>query len=356
MKPPELPTVPGGCLLIVDDEQYVLSALQRLLRRDGYEIVTVDTPTRALALMGERDVGVIISDYRMPEMDGVQFLRRAREAAPEAIRIILSGYAEIHVILSAVNDGGIHKYLTKPWNDEQLRLEVKASFDLYLLAKTNRVLQETLQHRNDELLALAKSLEAEQARQRESFRSTIEMLVALPKLKDPAEVVHTERVRTLCRLIGERLGWAPDRLGQLDLAARLHDIGNLGVDSRILLKNGLLDPEERRAVQRHAVYPEQILQGVAGMEGVVQVLRSHHENFDGSGYPDGLRGAAIPPASQILHLADTFDALCSQRPHRSPKTTQEAVAHITRESGQTFDPELMEPFAAAIATPIEHST
>lgn len=352
MKPLDDHPVDRGCLLIVDDEQYVLSALTRLLRRDGHEIVTAETPTQALALLSARDVGVIISDYRMPEMDGVQFLRRARESAPEAIRIILSGYAEIHAILSAVNDGGIHKYLTKPWNDEQLRLEVKASFDLYGLARTNRRLQETLQRRNDELLALAKSLESEQSRQQEQFRATIEMLVALPKLKDPAEVVHTERVRTICRAVGEHLGWTGDSLARLDLAARLHDVGNLGVDSRILLKSGVLDPEERRAVQQHAVYPQTILQGVAGMEDIVQVLRSHHENFDGSGYPDGLQGAAIPRPSQILHLADAFDALCSQRPYRNPKTAEEAVTHIAQGSGRVFDPELMDAFRVAIGTAI----
>src|SRR5574341_1327163 len=103
-------------LLIVDDEPFVLSALTRLLRRDGYEVVTAPGPNRGIEVLQAQGVGVIISDYRMPEMDGVEFLRRAREVVPDAIRIILSGYAETHAILSAVNDGGIHKYLTKPWN------------------------------------------------------------------------------------------------------------------------------------------------------------------------------------------------------------------------------------------------
>jgi response regulator RpfG family c-di-GMP phosphodiesterase len=348
MKPLEPPAVDRGCLLIVDDEPFVLSALTRLFRKDQHDVVTVESPTRALAVLQERPVGVIVSDYRMPEMDGVQFLRQAREVAPESIRIILSGYAEIHAILSAVNDGGIHKYLTKPWNDEQLRLEVKAGFDQYVLTKTNRVLQETLQRRNDELLALTHSLEAEQRRQQDSFRATIEMLVTLPRLKDPAEVVHTERVRTLCRALAEGLGWSAEQTDPLDLAARLHDVGNLGVDSRILLKNGSLDAEERRAVQLHTIYPEQILNGVRGMEDVIRVLRSHHENFDGSGYPDGLSGGAIPRSSQVLYLADTYDALCSERPYRRPMTGEEAVAQVRRGSGRSFDPELMEPFCRAV--------
>jgi response regulator RpfG family c-di-GMP phosphodiesterase len=335
-------------LLIVDDEPFVLSALTRLLRRDGYEVVTAPGPNRGIELLQAQGVGVIISDYRMPEMDGVEFLRRAREVVPDAIRIILSGYAETHAILSAVNDGGIHKYLTKPWNDEQLRLEIKGGFDLYHLAVTNRELQDTLSRQNEELRTLAKTLAVEQARQREIFRSTIEMLVTLPKLNSPAVVRHSNRVERLCRALGEELGWSGDAMEQLDLAARLHDVGNLAVDSRILLKTGLLTGEERCAVQQHAVIPEQLLSGVPGLEAAVQILRSHHENFDGSGYPEGLKGAAIPQSSQILHLADNYDALCSQRPHREAVAPDKAILEIEREVGRAFDPALIGPFKLAV--------
>lgn len=335
-------------LLIVDDEPFVLSALTRLLRRDGYEVVTAPGPTRGIELLQAQGVGVIVSDYRMPEMDGVEFLRRAREIVPDAIRIILSGYAETHAILSAVNNGGIHKYLTKPWNDEQLRLEIKGGFDLYHLAVTNRELQDTLSRQNEDLRMLAKSLAVEQARQREVFRSTIEMLVTLPKLNSPEVVRHSNRVEQLCRAVGEELGWSDDAMVQLDLAARLHDVGNLAVDSRILLKTDLLTSEERCAVQQHAVIPEQLLSGVPGLEAAVQILRSHHENFDGSGYPDGLRGSAILQPSQILHLADTYDALCSQRPYRAAVTPDQAIVEIEREMGRVFNPELIGPFRLAV--------
>ena len=345
----DTPTVDRGCLLIVDDEQYVLSALKRLFRKDMHEVIAVEAPSRGLDVLRERPVAVIVSDYRMPEMDGVQFLRQAREVAPEAIRIILSGYAEIHAILSAVNDGGIHKYLTKPWNDEQLRLEVKAGFDQYVLSKTNRVLQETLQHRNEELLGLTRSLEAEHARQQENFRATIEMLVAVPKMKHPEEVVHTERVRAICRAMGETMGWTPDDIESLGLAARLHDIGNLGVDARILLKEGQLSAEERSEVQQHTVYPGKMLHGVTGMEEIVRILRSHHENFDGSGYPDGLKGDAIPRAAQILYIADAYDALRLRRPYRLPLSLEEAVTLITRAAARSFDPVLMDPFRSVIS-------
>ncbi len=335
-------------LLIVDDEPFVLNALKRLFRRDGYEVITAEVPSRGLAVLQEEPVGVIISDYRMPEMDGVQLLRRAREVAPHAIRIILSGYAETHAILSAVNDGGIHKYLTKPWNDEQLRLEIKSGFELYQLAATNRELQETLSRQNEELRMLAKSLAVEQARQREVFLATIERLMLLPQLNSSREIRHSDRVQAVCRATGEQLGWGEDRLTSLDLAARLHDVGNLAVDTRILLKNGGLNSEETSAVQQHAVVPGQLLSGVPGMETVAQILRSHHENFDGSGYPDGLSGVAIPPSSQLLRLADTYEALRSRRPYREAVTSDQAIAEIEREAGRAFDPALIEPFKRAI--------
>jgi putative two-component system response regulator len=337
-----------GRLLLVDDEPFVLSALTRLLRRDGYEVITADAPSRGLAVLQEQPIGVIISDYRMPEIDGVQLLRRAREVAPHAIRIILSGYAETHAILSAVNDGGIHKYLTKPWNDEQIRLEIKSAFELYQLAATNRELQERLSCQNEELRTLAKSLAVEQAQQREIFRTAIEMLASIPKLNSPKEVRHSDRVQVLCRSIGERLGWDGGRLTQLDLAARLHDVGNLAVDTRILLKNGPLDSEETRMVQQHSVVPGQLLCGLPGMETVVQILRSHHENFDGSGYPDGLSGDAIPELSRLLRLAHTYEALCSHRPYRGPLTPDQAILEIEREAGRAFDPILIEPLKRAI--------
>ncbi|MFZ5862107.1 MAG: HD domain-containing phosphohydrolase [Nitrospirota bacterium] len=336
-------------LLIVDDEPFVLSSLTRLLRRDGYEVMTADAPSRGLAMLEQGSVGVIISDYRMPEMDGVQLLRRAREVAPHAIRIILSGYAETHAILSAVNDGGIHKYLTKPWNDEQVRLEIKSGFELYHLAATNRELQERLSRQNEELRTLAQSLAVEQARQREIFSATIEMLVSLPRLKRPKETLNGDRTQVVCRAIGERLGLDDTRLSHLDLAARLHDVGNLGVDPMILLKNGPLDSEETHAVQQHAVVPGQLLSGVPGMETVVRVLRSHHENFDGSGYPEGLSGAAIPELSRVLRLGDTYQALRSRRPYREPMTPVQAMMHIEREAGRAFDPTLIEPLTHAIA-------
>lgn len=335
-------------LLIVDDEPFVLSALKRLLRRDGYEVMTAEVPSRGLALLQEEPIGVIISDYRMPEMDGVQLLRRAREVAPYAIRIILSGYAETHAILSAVNDGGIHKYLTKPWNDEQVRLEIKSGFELYHLAATNRELQETLRRQNEELRTLAASLAVEQARQREVFLATIEMLMAFPQLNRSTEIRHSDRVQAVCLATGEQLNWGEDRLTPLHLAARLHDVGNLAVDTGILLKNGLLNAEETRAVQQHAVVPGQLLSGVPGMETVVRILRSHHENFDGSGYPDGLSGGAIPPPSQVLRLADTYEALCSRRPYREAVTSDQAIATIEREAGRAFDPALLDPFKRAI--------
>jgi response regulator RpfG family c-di-GMP phosphodiesterase len=267
---------------------------------------------------------------------------------PDAIRIILSGYAETHAILSAVNDGGIHKYLTKPWNDEQLRLEIKGGFDLYHLAVTNRELQDTLSRQNEDLRVLTKSLEMEQARQREIFRSTIEMLVTLPKLNSPAAVRHSNRVQRLCRAVGEQLGWHADGLAQLDLAARLHDVGNLAVDFKILLKSGSLNAEERFAVQQHAVVPEQLLSGVPGLEAPVQILRSHHENFDGSGYPDGLSGTAIPRPSQVLRFADTYEALCSPRPYREAVSRELAIKEIERDAGRAFDPILIEPFKLAV--------
>jgi len=174
------------------------------------------------------------------------------------------------------------------------------------------------------------------------------MLVALPKMKDPSAVIHTERVRAVCRAMAATIGWSADETELLDLAARLHDVGNLGVDSRILLKDGALTPEERQAVQQHTIHPAQILAGVRGMDDVVRVIRSHHENFDGSGYPDGLKGEAIPRASQMLYLADMYDALCSVRPYRKPMSPQEALAHMTKETGRCFDPALIEPFRSAI--------
>ncbi|MBI4715342.1 MAG: response regulator [Nitrospirae bacterium] len=301
-------------LLLVDDEENILRALYRSLRKEGYEILMTTDPLEGLGLLREKAVSLILSDYRMPAMDGVKFLREAQAIHPDSIRIILSGYAEGGAVISAINEGGVYKFLTKPWEDDQLRVEIRRALERYDLARNNQGLLEEIRRQNEELVQLNRRLHENMAALQESVVRTIETLSLLPVLKDPHLTGHPDGVSVFCRRVGERLGLGPEDLRDLETAAKLHDIGNIAVDSSVLNKPGPLTHVERTEVERHVVLADEVLRPLMGFERIRRIIRHHHERFDGGGYPDGLKGDDIPLLSRIIYLSDVYDSLMSPRP------------------------------------------
>ena len=335
-------------ILVVDDEVSVLNAIYRVFRKEGYQILRSDNPADALKLLNEQVCHLIISDYRMPEMDGVTFLREAMSIRPDAIRMILSGYADSSTIISAINDGGIYKYLTKPWEDDILKSEVRYAIERYELQSVNKKLLDDVKRQNDELkdtnLLLTEKIEEIQ----ENVVRTVEMLSYVSKEKYSCIPTNVDDLYTISHVIGENLGFNDSDLRNLYLATRLHDIGNIGIDCSIFKKNGPLTPEERIQVEKHPIIGASMISFMNGLDEVAKIVRHHHEHFDGSGYPDGLKGDAIPISSRIVIIIDVYDSLTCNRPYRSVMTMDEVFSILENGRGTKFDPYVLDIFLTAI--------
>lgn len=334
----------GYTILIVDDEINILNALYRVFRKEGYEILKTDNPIEAIEILKGHKIHLIISDYRMPEMDGVTFLREAMKLQPDAIRMVLSGYAESSAIISAINDGGIYKFITKPWEDDLLRVEVRHALERYELEHLNSRLLEDVKRRNEVLKDVNQLLSEKIDEIQEGIVNTIEMLSYLSKTKDPKLPDNIEVTSRFGLEVGKRLGIGENDLRNLDRAIRLHDIGNVGIDSCILNKSGALTPEERIEVRRHPAIGEAVLSFLTGFEQVSKIVRHHHEYYDGGGYPDGLKGEDIPLLSRILHIVDVYDSLISSRPYRSAMNDKDVKKILIDGRERMFDPMVLDVF------------
>jgi|SRR5579863_137847 len=317
-------------VLIVDDEINILRSLQRLLRKEPYEVRVAPSSEEGLTQMAQQPPAVVISDYVMPDQNGLEFLKGAQEKCPDAIRVILSGYADLNAILAALNKGQIYHYITKPWDDELLKIEIRKFVERWALLKHQRDMDQNM---------IAQ------------LNSTVEVLSTLPHLKDPKVAGKTERVRKVCLLIGGAYPLSAEGLRELEMAARLHDVGNIGVSSAILNKPGSLTPEERKEVEQHVIIPQFALQPMKTLDSVCRVIRHHHESFDGTGYPDHLKGEDIPVASRILCVAEAFDAFLSDRPFRKALPLEEALMIVKREDGLRFDPKIVSLLIDQIHSP-----
>ena len=331
-------------ILVVDDEVSVLNAIYRVFRKEGYQILRSDNPADALKLLNEHVCHIIISDYRMPEMDGVTFLREAMSIRPDAIRIILSGYADSSTIISAINDGGIYKFLTKPWEDDILKSEIRYAIERYELQGVNKKLLDDVERQNDELKKTNMLLTEKIEEVQENVVSTVEMLSYLSREKYSCIPTNVDDLHTISQEVGRELWFNDSGLKNLYIATKLHDIGNIGIDCGIFKKSGPLTREERIQVEKHPIIGASILSFLNGFDEVSRIVKYHHEYFDGTGYPDGLKGDEIPVASRIVHLIDVYDSLTSSRPYRPSMTKDEACRVLEKGRGTLFDPDVLDIF------------
>lgn len=361
-------TIPQTKILLVDDEINITNALRRLFANQGqYDILTATSGRDALTLLEEEsDIGVIFSDQRMPEMTGVEFLERVKERVPDAVRILLTGYADIDASINAINRGAVFRYLTKPWNDEELLLtatEASRHFHLVtenrrlnlLVAKQNeelknwnsrlkqRVLDQTSQIRakNDALAISNQQL-------RGNLNETIATLSSLIEMRDRGAPAHSRNVADLAHTMAFHLEMDEQQTERLRIAGLLHDIGKIGVPDRYLE----VPPENLEAqglveYRTHAIRGQFALQLVPELQEASLWVRHHHEHFDGSGFPDQLAGNDIPLGSRILAAADHFER--TLRKFSSAKAMSEALSTLQPDWGTVLDPQLMVALSAAAA-------
>ena len=314
-------------LLFVDDEESITKALNRIFRKEGYEIYTALSGQEGLALLKEagKPFSLIISDQRMPGMTGAQFLEKAKKIFPDAMRILLTGYSDMDAVVDAVNKGEIHRYLTKPWNDDELLIQIRHALEEYelrvenrrLLALTRRKnielrelnehLEEKVAERSREIIEKNKELEGINKKLEKSFLNAIRLLFSLVEALNPKLGEYMKEVAPLSREVAEEYGLDRKEIDQIEIAGMLHDIGLLGLPEKILEKDeDDMSEKEFHIFSQHPAIGQICLQPIESLDQVGAIILSHHEHYDGSGFPGGLKGEEIPIGARIIGMVADY--------------------------------------------------
>jgi putative nucleotidyltransferase with HDIG domain len=352
-----------GTLLFVDDEANILSSLKRLFRPFGYRIFTAESGVQGLEIMEREAVDLVVSDMRMPGMNGAQFLEQVNERWPETVRILLTGYAEIGATIDAINKGHIYRYISKPWEDNDIVLAIRHALRQKQLERANRGLEELTRRQNEELKELNANLEEKVKSRTEELRQTMGFLeVAHEKLKQGfvtsirvfsnliemrggAIAGHSRRVAELSRAIARQMEMKEADVQDVFLAALLHDVGKIGFPDYLLEKPfASMTGEERTEVMKHPVKGQTALMALEQLHGAAKLIRSHHEHFDGLGYPDKLVGLEIPLGARIIALANEYDAAQSGTLLSKRLRQADAMLFIQEGSGRRYDPAVVDAF------------
>jgi response regulator RpfG family c-di-GMP phosphodiesterase len=333
-------------VLIVDDDELILRALARILEAAGYEARCYLNPDEALAAIEADAPVVIISDYMMPAMDGVTFLKAARARFPGAVRILCTAAEDFRVALQAVNAGEVFRIISKPWHQQELLATINQAAEAARLRLENERLTAEVQRQNGQLREINLRLE-EMVRHR--TQALLEGLIAALDYRDAETQWHSRRVSLYARRLAQQLGIQEPELTIIEHGALLHDIGKIGVRDRVLLKPGPLTPDEWTEMKRHPELGWALLQRVDYLRPASAIVLQHQERWDGSGYPARLSGEDIVVGARIFHVVDTLDAITSDRPYRKSRPFADARAEISRCMGTQFDPRIAEAFLSVPA-------
>ncbi|AHZ71798.1 response regulator receiver domain-containing protein [Pseudomonas mandelii JR-1] len=355
-------------ILLVDDEESILNSLRRLLRGQPYEVLLATSGEQALDIMAKQPVDLVMSDARMPNMDGATLLAHIHQRHPDTLRILLTGYADLTMIVKAINDGQIDRYISKPWHDEELLLTLRQSF-AYQRSERERLhlVQETWEQ-NEELRLLNATLEKHVASRTAELQQTADMLdLAYEELKHsyvtgtevfsllanlrlpPAKQTNRqiiELVRVYCKLHGLDEGSTRD----LTMAAALYNIGKLSwTDSMMTAPADLLHHNDQERYRGYPKQSESLLMTLDPMKDAARLILHHQERWDGTGFPDRLKGEAIPLGSRWLKLAVDFIELQRGLILERQMNSDEALVYIRQYAGRLYDPDLVEDFIQVCA-------
>jgi response regulator RpfG family c-di-GMP phosphodiesterase len=352
-------------LLFVDDEPNIIAALRRVFRPLGYRIFTAEGGAQGLEVFDREKIDLVISDMRMPVMDGAQFLEQVKHKSPETVRILLTGYADISSTIDAINKGQIYRYIAKPWEDNDICLTVRHALEQSRLTRERDRLEALTRKQNDELRDLNANLEekvrarTEEVRQtmgflevaheklKKSFLTSIRVFSNLIELREGEMAGHSRRVADLARKLALRMGMSEVEAQEVMVAGLLHDIGQIGLPDKLLHKQfNTLSGDDRAAVIKHPIVGQASLMALEQLNGAAKLIRSHHERFDGLGYPDGLRGLEIPLGARVLAVANEFDG--AQMGYMTSKrlNADAALVFIKEGRGRRYDPQVVDAFVA----------
>jgi putative two-component system response regulator len=327
--------------LIVDDEPRLRQVLVHLMRAGGFNCSEAANGEEAVAHLQQHPTTLVMTDLRMPKMDGIGLLRQVRERWPDVAVVMITAVSDVDVAVSCLAMGAMD-YLMKPFHLEEVRARVGQALEKRRLLIENRGYHESLQAK---VAVQARRLE-------ELFLASVQSLAQVLELKDPYTRGHSIRVSDYSAVIARELGIEGEMLRQVELGGHVHDIGKIGVREEVLNKPGKLTDAEYEHIMTHPVVGWRILAPLlAETPAALNIVRSHHERYDGRGIPDRLVGMAIPIEARIAAAADAFDAMTSDRPYRPDGLhVDEAVKEIVRCSGTQFDPDVVAALVRAVDT------
>jgi len=329
-------------ILLVDDEESVCALLSERLSSAGFDCAMRGSGEEALELLESEAFDVIISDLNMPGISGLELLAHVRQKHPLIAFLMVTGVDDIRVGIQAMKQGA-DDYLTKPFQFEVVLASLRKALERKALQAEiedyRRNLEAMVEQRTRQYQAALKRIEM-------TYDETLEALGAALDLRDNETAGHSQRVSHYCMEIAKAMGVEAERLKHIERGSYLHDIGKIGIPDSILLKPGKLTPDEKQIMESHARIGYDLVSRIAFLAPAAEIVLTHQERFDGTGYPQGLLGEEIPLGARIFSVADTLDAMTSDRPYRKALPFSKAYDEINREAGRQFDPNVVKTFLA----------
>lgn len=335
-------------LLIIDDEKNVISSLERFLKKEDYTIFSATSGEEGLEILKNNDIAVVVSDLNMPGMDGLTFFEQIVDEFRSVVKILLTGQGTLESALESINRLQLFGYLTKPWPANEIKAMLRRAFDHYNLTEENKHYQALIIKQNHELAHINEKLE-EKVRKRtvlieDALREGIMMLATAAEEKDKDTGDHLLRIRHISFQMCKAMKLPSDLSETISLFSVIHDVGKIHIPDSILNKPGPLNEDEWVIMKEHTTAGAKILGHKSYYSIARQIARSHHENWDGTGYPDGLAREAIPLPARIVSVADVFDALTNKRPYKEAWEESRAIQEMKNLQGTKFDPEVLSVF------------
>jgi putative nucleotidyltransferase with HDIG domain len=328
-------------ILVIDDEDAIRDAVCSILSQAGFTCQPVNSGREALSILrSDAAVSIVLSDLIMEGMDGLTLLSKVREEFPDIPVVMVTAVDDISVALAAIRNGA-YDYLLKPFEKEQLLAMVRRALETRRLRLENLAYQTKLESLVSARTEMLRKALADLER---SYDITLEALGDALDLKDAETEGHSKRVTAFTIAIARAMDMPQDHVRIIARGAFLHDVGKMAIPDAILRKPGRLSPEEQAIMREHAFLGYQMLRRIPFLKEAADIVYSHQERYDGHGYPRGLRGDQIPIGARIFAIADTFDAMTSDRPYRAAQSISSGRREIERNSGKQFDPEIVKVF------------
>jgi putative two-component system response regulator len=329
-----------GNILIADDEEMIRELINITLAKEGFTCFQAESAEEGLEISRRHQLDMALLDIMMPGRSGIDLLKDLKKENPDTTVLMITAMNDMDTALSCIHYGA-EDYITKPFNLDRVLLTVKNSIEKRRLVLENREYQATLEQKVREQTGVIRTVMGEI---NEAYEHTLAALIRALDAREKEVGSHSERVMNYSRLLAQAAGIDDRGISILSKGALLHDIGKIGISDNILLKPGRLDEAEWEVMRQHPAVGYEILSGISYFAGAAELVLSHHERYDGKGYPNGLSGEDIPISARIFTLVDTLDAMTSDRPYRKALEFEQVREEVKRCCGAQFDPKLVELF------------